>query len=128
MTRVLLVVDDEPDILDATRDLLALSLPDVRILTARSGAQALALMERERIDVVLTDYKMPGMDGVALLERVRRASPATPRVLFTALADEELERRVLEAGVATAFLPKSLDPGEIVRRMETLVRAVRRDA
>lgn len=124
MTRVLLVVDDEPDILDTFRELIEHAIPAIRVLTASSGAKALEIVERERVDVLMSDFRMPGMDGVELLARVRQRSPGTSRVLFSALADEDLERRVLADGTASAFLAKHLDPGVIVERVEGFVRAI----
>ena len=59
----LLVVDDEPDILETVRLVLTFAIPDLHVSTASNGVEALLELERNDIDAVLTDYKMPGMDG-----------------------------------------------------------------
>ena len=81
----ILFVDDEPSILSALRRLFRPC--GYRILMAESGAAALALMDEHAIDLVLSDMRMPEMDGVALLEQVRARSPASTRMLLTGYAD-----------------------------------------
>lgn len=125
VTRVILVVDDEPDILLTFRELIEIAIPGVRVLTASSGANALEILARERVDVLMSDFKMPGMDGAELLARAREVAPGAFRVLFTALADDELEERVLADGLAHAFLAKHLDPAAILERVAGYSRAAR---
>jgi len=76
-----LCVDDEPSILSALRRVLRAE--GCRILTASSGAEALALLEAEPVDVVVSDMRMPVMDGARLLAEVRARWPGTARVLLT---------------------------------------------
>ena len=81
---VLLCVDDEPAILSALRRLFRGSY---RVLTSESGAAALALLEQEPVDVVLSDLRMPQMDGAELLAQVCRRWPDTVRLMMTGHAD-----------------------------------------
>src|ERR1700746_3023556 len=82
----LLIVDDEPYILTTLAALLG---QDFEVLTADSAETAQTLFERSRIDLVLTDQKMPRMTGVELLEWVRERSPQTIRLLMTGYAELE---------------------------------------
>lgn len=80
-----LCVDDEANILNALRRLLRPQ--GYCVLTADSGAQALELMAQRPADLVLSDMRMPGMDGAQLLEQVRARWPDTARILLTGYAD-----------------------------------------
>lgn len=84
-SRTLLVVDDEASI----RRAIARTLDGepYRILEASSGEQALALLARETVHVITCDQHMPGMDGVSLLQRVRRLHPNIVRLMLT--SDEQ---------------------------------------
>ena len=78
---VILVVDDAPAICGVLVDLLA---PFYEILTADSGASALEVLRRRRVDLVVLDVAMPGMTGMALLERLRADGDPTPIILLPA--------------------------------------------
>jgi two-component system response regulator YesN len=78
----ILVVDDEPIIADGlSEELTLLEDLDLQVIKTYSGRGALAILARHRIDIVVTDIKMPGMDGMALLERIRSSWPLC-RVIF----------------------------------------------
>jgi len=79
-------------------------------VTATSGAEALALVDRDRPDLILTDLRMPGMDGLALLRAVRQVSPRTPVVILTAYA---AEATAIAAG-ASAFLAKPFTGAQLL--------------
>lgn len=81
----LLAVDDEPNILAALRRLFRVT--GWRVLTAGHADEALALLASEPVDAVLSDMRMPGMDGVQLLERVSARWPRIGRLLLTGQAD-----------------------------------------
>jgi two-component system response regulator GlrR len=119
---VILVVDDEPDMLDNVARLLRRGA--YRCVTATSGLQALATLAEERPDLILTDLRMPGMDGLALLRAAKRLAPATPVVIVTAFASDSAAREATEAGAA-AFLAKPFSGAEL---LQTLRRALGREA
>ena len=119
---VILVVDDEPDILDSFKELLERSIPGVTVIVAASGRAGIEVLERERVDLVMSDFKMPGMDGIEFLVQARRIRPRLPRIMFTAFADEELARRAISEAVVDDFLSKNVDPEDMVRKVEALLR------
>jgi len=104
----LLLVDDDPDFLIVLQDLLPFHLGQLKIDTATSGTEALALMQRNRYDAVISDVRMPDMDGLALLERVSKEQPETPFLLMTAHGDSHLGYEAMELG-AYAYLEKPID-------------------
>ncbi len=84
-TWVVLCVDDEPNILSALRRLLRPS--GYRVLMAESGAEGLELMASEQVDLVISDMRMPNMDGAAFLAAVKAGWPDVVRILLTGYAD-----------------------------------------
>jgi class 3 adenylate cyclase/CheY-like chemotaxis protein len=120
---IVLAVDDQPAnlrLLDAH-----LSPRGYRVLTASSGADALALLQTEDVDLALLDIVMPGMDGYELCRRIR-STPATeflPVVMITASGSEQ-RLAALEAG-ADDFVVKPFDKGELLARVASLARIKR---
>ncbi|WP_437719825.1 hybrid sensor histidine kinase/response regulator [Sorangium sp. So ce861] len=118
-----LVVDDQPD----AREVAQRVLEDcaARVTTAGSAAEAVAVLERERPDVLVSDLGMPGEDGFQLIRRVRGLDPArggaTPAVALSALARAEDRARALGAGYQ-AHVAKPLDPAELVGVVAALAR------
>ena len=104
----LLLVDDDPDFLIVLQDLLPFHLGKLKIDTATSGTEALALMRLNHYDAVLSDVRMPDMDGLALLKRVSKEHPKTPFLLMTAHGDSHLGEEAMKLG-AYAYLEKPID-------------------
>jgi response regulator RpfG family c-di-GMP phosphodiesterase len=100
---ILLVVDDEPLVLKSLERLFE---DDFDVLKAESGAQALELLRANRVDVLVSDQRMPGMTGVELFERCTTVSPATMRILLTGYADLEAVRLAVNAGEVFRYLTK----------------------
>lgn len=80
---------------------------DLRIIFAKCGEEALAVLEREAPNLILTDLIMPDSDGLELVQQVRDRFPALPMILMTAYGSEEVAMRALRAG-ATNYVPKTL--------------------
>jgi HD-like signal output (HDOD) protein len=95
MTRKLLFVDDEPMVLNGLRRGLHSMKDDWEMEFANSGEEALRAMEVRNYDVIVTDMRMPGMDGARLLEEVRRRSPQTVRVVLSGQCDREVVIRAI---------------------------------
>src|SRR5882762_4647807 len=83
--RRILVVDDEPFVCDAVKMMLAFDGHHVD--TARSGQEALALFEKAKYDLVITDYAMPAMKGDELAQAIKARTPGQPVVMITAYAE-----------------------------------------
>ncbi len=123
-----LVVDDEADIRLGLRRLLATLGIEAR--EAESGEAALARLDEQEVDLVVTDLMMPGMTGVELLELVKRRRPETVVVLLTGFGTVQTAVQCLQAGAAH-FLTKPFDNDEIlglVRRLGGQILAQRRPA
>ena len=105
--RRLLLIDDEPGI----RRMMSLDLSSggYQVYTAEDGAKGLEVFERYRPELVLTDIKMPGMDGIEVLERIKRLSPQTEVIVITGHGDMDLAIQSLKLQ-ASDFLTKPINP------------------
>ena len=84
----ILLVDDEEMVLTSIRSFLAIET-DYRVHTFTSPVKALLELDRLNIDLVISDYLMPDMDGITFLGRVKERFPQVPRILLTGYADKE---------------------------------------
>ncbi len=107
----ILFVDDEPNILDGLRRMLRSLRADFDMYFAAGGQEALELMGKNRFDVVISDMRMPGMDGAQLLETIQKEYPHTIRIMLTGQADEDSILRTV--GVVHQFLAKPCDPEKL---------------
>ncbi len=103
----LLCVDDEQNILSALRRLFRQD--GYRILSAQSGREALDLLESEAVDLVISDMRMPEMDGANLLERISRHWPDTLRILLTGHADIGSTIAAINKGQIFRYIAKPWD-------------------
>jgi len=105
--RKVLVVDDDPVVGKSFNRVL--SGKGYIVVTAEDGYEALSKLQSEQYDVVFTDLRMPGMDGLEVAERVKARQPWTPVVIVTGYGSGKSEERARAAGV-TEFLHKPLSP------------------
>lgn len=94
----ILVIDDEQGIRDLLHTLLSRKGYDV--VVAENGRKGLDLYRRERPDVIVLDLKMPVMDGLAVLQEVRKINPSQPVIILTGAATPEMEQQVRALGVS----------------------------
>ena len=94
----ILVIDDEKATLKMFR--LFLDVYGFDILTAESGEEGLEVFDREKPDIVLTDIKMPGMDGIEVLQEIKKRSPATEVIVITGHGDMDLAIQALNLDAA----------------------------
>jgi response regulator RpfG family c-di-GMP phosphodiesterase len=99
-----LCVDDEPNILSALQRVLRGAVD--RVLVAPGGAEALQLLEQEPVDLVISDMRMPGMDGLQLLEKLHAQQPQTVRILLTGHSDIDSAIGAVNRGAVFRYLQK----------------------
>lgn len=121
MTRTILIVDDEPEIVAIARDYL--DRAGFRTLTAGDGPAAVRLARSERPDLVVLDLMLPGMDGLDVTRTLRQdpVTRALPIIMLTARVEESDRLVGLELG-ADDYLTKPFSPRELVARVRAVLR------
>lgn len=114
-----LVVDDEPDMLENCRRILGSA--GYHCLTTTNPVQALSMLESERPDLLLTDLKMPSLDGMDVLKRARELDPLRPVIIFTAFASIESAIAAVRQG-AFDYLPKPFSNEQLKITVDRAVR------
>ena len=107
----ILVVDDEPNYLVVLSEILAEEGHEV--FTAQNGKEALEIVKETDLDLVITDMRMPGMDGIALLKAVKEYNPHLPIIMVTAFGEVEKAVAAMQAG-AFNYLTKPFNNDELV--------------
>ncbi len=107
MKRRILFVDDEKRVLDGLRRMLRNMRREWDMVFADSGAQALAIMDQQGVDVVVSDMRMPQMDGATLLNRVKELHPGAIRIVLSGYAEREMVMKAFSA--AHQYLTKPTD-------------------
>lgn len=125
-THRVLVVDDEQDILESLKDLLEASLDDVEVLPAASGQQGLDFIRDKKIDLIISDYKMPKMNGLEFLANAQEAAPGVPRILLTAFPDLGIAVRAINETGIENFITKPFEPSEAVETVSRILLERRR--
>lgn len=116
-----LLVDDEPDILESLR--LLLKENTLRVHTATDGVQALEVLARERVDLLLTDFKMPRMDGVTLLRTAAARHPGLAMILVTAHPEPAMLARAAATPGFRGWLAKPFAPVALLERVDEALAA-----
>jgi two-component system, NtrC family, response regulator AtoC len=119
MPQTILIADDEARLLDVLSGVL--EGLGYRAMTATSGAAALLLLEREAIDLVLTDLRMPGMNGQELLTEVRRRHPTMPVVIMTAYSSVRDAVQAIRDG-AFDYIGKPIEQDELATTLTNALR------
>ena len=115
-----LLVDDEVDLLRLWR--LRLESKGYEVAVAKSGEEALATFTTFKPEVVLTDLRMPGIDGLALFEAVRRQNKAVPVIIITAHGSIPEAVEATRQGVFS-FLTKPIEGADLLREVEKALQA-----
>lgn len=118
----LLIVDDDPALLQALPEALHLRMEDVQIDTAESAMAALEQIDATDYDAIITDIKMPGMDGLALLSAIKERRPETPTLLITGHGEHDLTLQALRGG-AYDFIQKTIERDYLVASLQRAIQA-----
>jgi CheY-like chemotaxis protein len=115
-----LVIDDAPDTLDVLEQILTVS--GAATLTAPGAGAALALLEKEKPDVIVSDVGMPEVDGFELMRRIRRraATAQIPAIALTAFTRQDDRTKALQAGF-TDYLAKPVEPAALAAAIRRAV-------
>jgi CheY-like chemotaxis protein len=123
VNRRVLCVDDEANVLDAFRRTLR---RDFEISVADGGEVALSMLASERpFAVVLSDMRMPGMDGIELLSRVKEIAPDSVRMMLTGNSDQQTAMEAVNAGSVFRFMTKPCSPEEMIANLNAGVEQYR---
>lgn len=114
----ILVVDDDQSILQVLE--ARLSAAGLKVATVSNGMEALQKMEQTPFDLVLTDVRMPGLDGHALLQEIRQTWPGVPVMLLTAYGNIPAAVQAIQQGAAD-YVTKPFDGQELVENIKTLL-------
>jgi signal transduction histidine kinase/FixJ family two-component response regulator len=135
-----LIVDDDTALLQALPETLTLRMNGVAVDTCESAVAALEQIAATDYDAIVTDIKMPGMDGLALLARIRALQPNTPTLLITGHGEHELTVQALRGGAYdfvqkpidrdyfVASLGRAIQMRQLSRRVQEQTRALERHA
>src|SRR6266516_678124 len=121
-TRILLV-DDDKALLDALPEALQLRMNGIEIDTSETAIEALERIRDTDYDAIVSDIKMPGMDGLALLHEIRELRPTTPTLMITGHGERDLAVQALRGG-AYDFVQKPIDRDYFVALLERVADGV----
>jgi two-component system chemotaxis response regulator CheY len=116
--RVLVVDDSSTMRTIQKRSLNSLGITDV--LDAKDGLEALRVLENETIDLVMTDWNMPNMDGLTLLQEIRKQTKELPVIMITTEAEKGRVVAAIQAGVSD-YLAKPFTPEQLKQKVEKWV-------
>ncbi|MFA5144308.1 MAG: response regulator [Candidatus Omnitrophota bacterium] len=114
----ILLVDDELDFLEIMGSVI--ETWGYNLVKAQSGAEALELMEDKKPGVIVLDYMMPGMDGIATLKKIREINLKVPVVMFTAHPDMKALKGSEKLGIS-AFIPKLSTYSDVSSALKTTI-------
>ena len=117
--KILLVDDDE-----WIRDSLSLffEAEGCKLLTFETAEEGMDAVEKQTYDIVISDYKLPGMDGLEFLRRVKEKQPKTSELLITAYANGEIEKEAKEIGVKD-IIPKPFSSEDVETSLSRIIES-----
>ena len=118
MKKNILFVDDEKQILRAVKRFFIQK--DFDVFLADSGEEALKILENEDIHLIISDVRMPKMDGFELLKRVKEKYPATLRLILSGYVEENLVLKAIQNGLAKMYLTKPWDNEKLLETIERI--------
>ncbi|MGH2495008.1 MAG: response regulator, partial [Ktedonobacteraceae bacterium] len=120
----ILIVDDDTALLEALPEALSLRLTAVQVDTSDSATDALKQIGENDYDAIVSDIKMPGMDGLALLAKIQELRPETPTLLITGHGEHDLAVQALRGG-AYDFIQKPIDRDYLIAALNRAIQTRR---
>ncbi len=111
-----LIVDDEQNFLLSLADMLKEPGNEFEVLTASNGKEAAKIIDSKPVDLVVTDLKMPEMDGFELIAHINNQSPETPVIAMTAYGTSEMESRLMKMGTFQ-YIEKPIDFASLLKKI-----------
>jgi CheY-like chemotaxis protein len=111
-----LVVDDEADVREAMASLLETFVENVQVTQAASGGEGLRMLRNSEVDVIVSDFRMPGMNGVEFLHEADKLQPGTPQILVTAFDREAGLSLGMQRGIPIVHKP--FEPDQLLSALE----------
>ncbi len=130
LANTILLVDDDPSFLQDLRDLLLTYMPNTHVITAQSGAEALAMLRETPVDLIISDQNMPEMDGLHFLDAARTHHPDVPRIMMTGYPVFETAMGALNQARVGEFIPKPPNPERTIQAVKRALieRSINRDS
>lgn len=122
----ILVVDDEPDILESIQQLIEMHMPAAKVYLAATGEEGLRMLEKHTVELIISDYRMPGMDGLEFLTRCKEKVPEVPRILVTAYPALDAAVRAINEAQIQNFLTKPIQPDGFIQAINAAIVKSRR--
>jgi two-component system response regulator (stage 0 sporulation protein F) len=117
MTYHVLIVDDQKDVSRLLRSALETIEQGLKVSEAPSGEEAILEASRNKVDLLIADYRLPGITGVELMKKIRIINPEVKVIMVTGISEPRLLREVTEAG-ADAFFPKPVSIADFLDAVE----------
>ncbi len=117
---VLLCVDDEKNILVSLKRVFRKE--NYEVLLAENGDEGLELVQNHPVDVIISDMRMPNMDGAEFLSKVKDIKPSIPSILLTGFSDQESTIRAINEGKISAYVSKPWDDNDIKLKVRSLLK------
>lgn len=114
-----LIVDDEPEILDLMENLL--EMEGFGVLRAESGEEALKISKGKSLSVVISDYRMPGMNGIELITELKKTHIGVPMIIATGYADVNIAIEAINNGGAYKLFKKPWDPFDLLQEIKLAI-------
>ncbi len=124
--KIILIVDDEPRLIKTIETGLKVHRDSFQVLTAHNGNEAVSILQSHEIDLVITDLKMPEMDGFELLAYITSHHPSIPAIVMTAFSTPVIEKQVEEAN-SLKLLEKPVDFDELADSIFESLEQVREE-
>ncbi len=119
----ILFIDDDQGLLDQAKYVLEREDDDFEVIPVQYSEDAFELLKKEEIDIIIADYKMPGIDGIELLKKIRQEGDEIPFIMFTGKGREEIAMEALNLG-ADRYLKKGGDP---IAQYKVLAQAIKQE-